>query len=172
MCAFYHFFIYPLTFFPQKVDKHRNDIFNYMIFLRVTPFLPNWFINIASPGNFLYFIFFLPFSFSFHTTDTSFHFKSSKWDSGPFSSELSSVRLPSFVLFFFLFPHFSNQFSSLPISGVGIPSIFYVRAGSVLQELTTTKDIIPWTTMLSLILFGFLTLIPVVFKNQFSKKLS
>ncbi|XP_067002522.1 transmembrane protein 41B [Anabrus simplex] len=43
-------------YFPQKaaqwgaiVDRHRNNILNYIIFLRVTPFLPNWFINIASP---------------------------------------------------------------------------------------------------------------------------
>lgn len=43
-------------YFPEKsekyskmVEKHKDDIFNYMIFLRVTPFLPNWFINIAAP---------------------------------------------------------------------------------------------------------------------------
>lgn len=43
-------------YFPEKaekyslmVEKHRDDIFNYMLFLRVTPFLPNWFINIAAP---------------------------------------------------------------------------------------------------------------------------
>lgn len=31
------------------MEKHKDDIFNYMVFLRVTPFLPNWFINIAAP---------------------------------------------------------------------------------------------------------------------------
>ncbi|XP_046394699.1 transmembrane protein 41B-like isoform X2 [Ischnura elegans] len=43
-------------YFPEKiqqwadtVDKHRGNILNYMIFLRVTPFLPNWFINISAP---------------------------------------------------------------------------------------------------------------------------
>lgn len=43
-------------YFPEKADqysklvqKHRDNIFNYVIFLRVTPFLPNWFINIAAP---------------------------------------------------------------------------------------------------------------------------
>ncbi|XP_014260505.1 transmembrane protein 41B isoform X2 [Cimex lectularius] len=43
-------------YFPEKADKysamvekHKDHIFNYMIFLRVTPFLPNWFINIAAP---------------------------------------------------------------------------------------------------------------------------
>ncbi|CAG9091076.1 unnamed protein product [Plutella xylostella] len=43
-------------FFPEKaatwakaVDKHRNNLLNYIIFLRVTPLLPNWFINMSAP---------------------------------------------------------------------------------------------------------------------------
>jgi len=32
-----------------QVDRRRGDLFNYIIFLRVTPILPNIFINIASP---------------------------------------------------------------------------------------------------------------------------
>lgn len=46
----------PFQHFPQRVQdwqaevaKHRDSLINYIIFLRVTPFLPNWFINIASP---------------------------------------------------------------------------------------------------------------------------
>lgn len=31
------------------VARHRHHLLNYVIFLRITPFLPNWFINIASP---------------------------------------------------------------------------------------------------------------------------
>ncbi|KAL4224723.1 Transmembrane protein 41B [Mactra antiquata] len=31
------------------VDNHREHLLNYILFLRITPFLPNWFINIASP---------------------------------------------------------------------------------------------------------------------------
>ncbi|TYZ60621.1 hypothetical protein PybrP1_004878 [[Pythium] brassicae (nom. inval.)] len=31
------------------VDAHRDDLALYMIFLRVFPFTPNWFINVASP---------------------------------------------------------------------------------------------------------------------------
>ncbi|WAR02383.1 TM41B-like protein, partial [Mya arenaria] len=31
------------------VNHHREHLLNYIIFLRITPFLPNWFINIASP---------------------------------------------------------------------------------------------------------------------------
>lgn len=32
-----------------QVDKNRDDLMSYMLFLRITPFLPNWFINITSP---------------------------------------------------------------------------------------------------------------------------
>lgn len=33
----------------QQVDKHRGHLINYIVFLRITPFLPNWFINITAP---------------------------------------------------------------------------------------------------------------------------
>ena len=32
-----------------QVKKHEQHLLNYMIFLRITPFLPNWFINITAP---------------------------------------------------------------------------------------------------------------------------
>lgn len=45
-----------LKYFPEKaskwkvqVDKHKNNLFNYMVFLRITPILPNWFINLTAP---------------------------------------------------------------------------------------------------------------------------
>ncbi|XP_041471530.1 transmembrane protein 41B-like [Lytechinus variegatus] len=43
-------------YIPERVEKwsatvarHREHLLNYIIFLRITPFLPNWFINITSP---------------------------------------------------------------------------------------------------------------------------
>lgn len=33
----------------RHVDNHRANLLNYILFLRITPFLPNWFINITSP---------------------------------------------------------------------------------------------------------------------------
>jgi len=33
----------------RKVYRQKNNIFSYIVFLRITPFLPNWFINIVSP---------------------------------------------------------------------------------------------------------------------------
>ncbi|KAK4349595.1 hypothetical protein RND71_032350 [Anisodus tanguticus] len=38
-----------LTFFKAQVAKRRERLLNYMLFLRVTPTLPNTFINVASP---------------------------------------------------------------------------------------------------------------------------
>ncbi|CAH1786695.1 unnamed protein product [Owenia fusiformis] len=33
----------------KHVERNREHLLNYIIFLRITPFLPNWFINITSP---------------------------------------------------------------------------------------------------------------------------
>ncbi|XP_057976865.1 uncharacterized membrane protein At4g09580 [Malania oleifera] len=38
-----------LSFFQAQVAKRRTRLLNYMLFLRVTPTLPNTFINVASP---------------------------------------------------------------------------------------------------------------------------
>lgn len=38
-----------LRFFQKQVTKRREKLLNYMLFLRVTPTLPNTFINLASP---------------------------------------------------------------------------------------------------------------------------
>ncbi|EPS65624.1 hypothetical protein M569_09150 [Genlisea aurea] len=38
-----------LIFFQAQVAKRREKLLNYMLFLRVTPALPNTFINVASP---------------------------------------------------------------------------------------------------------------------------
>ncbi|KAK3029892.1 hypothetical protein RJ639_038515 [Escallonia herrerae] len=49
-----------LFFFQAQVARRREGLLNYMLFLRVTPTLPNTFINVASPiVNVPYHIFFL-----------------------------------------------------------------------------------------------------------------
>ncbi|KAH9617663.1 hypothetical protein KSS87_013635 [Heliosperma pusillum] len=56
------FLLFPdkVTFFQEQVAKRRQNLLNYMLFLRVTPTLPNTFINLASPiVNVPYHIFFL-----------------------------------------------------------------------------------------------------------------
>ncbi len=38
-----------LNKWQAQVNNKKNDMLYYMIFLRVTPIVPNWFINLASP---------------------------------------------------------------------------------------------------------------------------
>ncbi len=35
--------------FAGLVDRHRHNLFYYMMFLRITPICPNWVVNISSP---------------------------------------------------------------------------------------------------------------------------
>ncbi|XP_050378908.1 uncharacterized membrane protein At4g09580 [Argentina anserina] len=44
-------FLWPdkLLFFQSQVAKRKQGLLNYMLFLRLTPTLPNTFINVASP---------------------------------------------------------------------------------------------------------------------------
>lgn len=44
-----HYFPEKARVWAQQVDKHREDLLSYMLFLRMTPFLPNWFINLVAP---------------------------------------------------------------------------------------------------------------------------
>lgn len=39
----------PLEQFTMKIQDNTDSLFYYLLFLRVTPLLPNWFVNIASP---------------------------------------------------------------------------------------------------------------------------
>ncbi|XP_031473614.1 uncharacterized membrane protein At4g09580 [Nymphaea colorata] len=45
------FWLWPekLRFFQAEIAKRRDKLLNYMLFLRITPTLPNTFINVASP---------------------------------------------------------------------------------------------------------------------------
>jgi uncharacterized membrane protein YdjX (TVP38/TMEM64 family) len=38
-----------MVWFSGQVTKRRRNLFNFLLFLRITPFLPNFFINLASP---------------------------------------------------------------------------------------------------------------------------
>eukprot|EP00759_Apiculatamorpha_spiralis_P045185 PhF_6_TR4207/c0_g1_i1/m.5670 len=35
--------------FQQKLEENKDDLLNFFVFLRVSPLLPNWLINLASP---------------------------------------------------------------------------------------------------------------------------
>ncbi|XP_064399879.1 transmembrane protein 41 homolog [Halichondria panicea] len=38
-----------ITTWRTQVSDHQHDMLWYILFLRITPFLPNWFINLAAP---------------------------------------------------------------------------------------------------------------------------
>jgi len=38
-----------IKYLRDEVHKQRNGLLSYILFLRITPLLPNWFINITSP---------------------------------------------------------------------------------------------------------------------------
>jgi uncharacterized membrane protein YdjX (TVP38/TMEM64 family) len=42
---------FPTLFgkFNSMVKKNQHNLFWYMLFLRLTPLIPNWFVNLASP---------------------------------------------------------------------------------------------------------------------------
>lgn len=97
-----------------EVAKHTHNLTFYIIFLRITPFLPNWFINVASP--------------------------------------LLNVAL---------IPFFFGTFV-----GVAAPSFIAIEAGKTLNKLTSSKDVLSWNSILLLVVFASLSLLPVLFKNR------
>lgn len=44
-----HYFPRRAAEWADQVDKHRDNLLSYILFLRMTPFLPNWFINLVAP---------------------------------------------------------------------------------------------------------------------------
>merc|ERR1711997_111299 len=101
-----------------KVESHRSNLLSYILFLRITPFLPNWFINIVSPV-------------------------------------IGVPLLPFWVGTFF---------------GVAPPSFIFIQAGTTLQQLSSTMDPITVETVLLLIVFALLSLLPIVLKNKLKTK--
>jgi len=115
------------AYFPNKaldwavtVNKHKDNILNYMIFLRITPFLPNWFINIAAPV----------------------------------------VDVP-------LVPFWIGTFI-----GVAPPSFIAIQAGTTLHSLSSSTGTITWVSVIILACFAVLSIIPVIFRERFRKKIS
>lgn len=43
------YFPEKVTQFSVQVAKNRSDLLSYILFLRITPIIPNWVINIVSP---------------------------------------------------------------------------------------------------------------------------
>jgi len=43
------YFREKITNWQEKASKHKGNMLFYIIFLRITPFVPNWFMNLSSP---------------------------------------------------------------------------------------------------------------------------
>jgi len=97
-----------------KVEEHRDHMLGYIVFLRITPFLPNWFINIVSP-----------------------------------------------VIGVSLWPFWLGTFF-----GVGPPSFVAIQAGITLQQMTSTMDALTFKSVLLLVVFAVLSILPAVFKHR------
>lgn len=56
---------FPALFskFHNMVNAHRHNLFWYMLFLRLTPLIPNWFVNLGSPLVGMPYIYFLTATF-------------------------------------------------------------------------------------------------------------
>ncbi|EGD72347.1 temporarily Assigned name family member [Salpingoeca rosetta] len=101
-----------------RVEHHKDNLLFFVIFLRATPFLPNWFINVASP--------------------------------------VIGVNMWSFWLGTFI--------------GVAPPCLLYVEAGGVLEELTSTGEVVSLSSILRISALGCLALLPVLFKDRLKRK--
>jgi uncharacterized membrane protein YdjX (TVP38/TMEM64 family) len=100
----------------QLVAKNRDNLFNFILFLRITPLVPNFFVNIASP----------------------------------------LVNVPLHVFFIGTF------------FGVAPPSMLFIKAGRTLQQLTTASA--PLSTLVGLTVMGFVSLLPVLYKERIRQK--
>ncbi|CAN5956273.1 unnamed protein product [Sphagnum jensenii] len=45
----YYYFPERCVWLAQEVHHHRHNLLNYILFLRITPIFPNWFINVSAP---------------------------------------------------------------------------------------------------------------------------
>lgn len=134
-----HFFPKRANDWAAQVERHKDELLSYMLFLRMTPFLPNWFINLVAP--------------------------------------VIGVPLFPFAVGTFFGMHFffvrSKIFEILSFgacAGVAPPSFLAIQAGKTLNTMTSSTDAVSWTSMLLLLLFACVTLVPVIFKKQFKRK--
>lgn len=102
----------------KRVEEHRSDLLGYIIFLRITPLLPNWFINVSSP--------------------------------------LVGIPALPFILGTFI--------------GVAPPSFIMIQAGKTLLTLSSTSDVVPWSSMVYLFLLAILALVPAIWKRTLKEK--
>ncbi|GAY39659.1 hypothetical protein CUMW_046120 [Citrus unshiu] len=133
-----------LRFFQAEIAKRREKLLNYMLFLRITPSLPNLFINLASP------IVDIPFHIFFLATLI-----------GLIPASYITVRprrraIKESVTLGFIFREPPSCISSYN----------WLKAGLALGDLQSVKDLYDFKTLLVLFLIGSVIILPTLLKRK------
>lgn len=151
-----HYFPARAQQWSEQVEKHRNDLLSYILFLRMTPLLPNWFINLVAPviGVPLY-----PFALGTFLGKNFWNFL------------LLSKKCIKFKRVCHQKSMFNSIFFLFSFAGVAPPSFLAIQAGQTLNTMASSSDAFSLRSTLLLGVFALLSLAPVVFKKQFKQKL-
>ncbi|KAH9692107.1 putative membrane protein [Citrus sinensis] len=168
-----------LRFFQAEIAKRREKLLNYMLFLRITPSLPNLFINLASPiVDIPFHIFFLatligliPASYITVRTLTS----------DPLTSiwHIFNDVAPTWYLMVYIScttapqDSFSESLQAVSVATT-VPgyvkdsqrSTLVVLAGLALGDLQSVKDLYDFKTLLVLFLIGSVIILPTLLKRK------
>ncbi|RVW19249.1 putative membrane protein [Vitis vinifera] len=138
-------FLWPdkLSFFQAQVAKRRERLLNYMLFLRVTPTLPNTFINVASP-----------------MVDVPYHIFFLATFIGLIPAAYVTVRV-------------GVNYSCLEEKGldrvpknVGFLFLGFIQAGIALGELRSVGDLYDFQSIATLFLIGVVSVTPTLMSKN------
>ncbi|RYQ92927.1 hypothetical protein Ahy_B09g099167 isoform B [Arachis hypogaea] len=132
-----------LRFFQAEIAKRRDRLLNYMLFLRITPTLPNLFINLASP-----------------IVDVPFHIFFLATLIGLIPASYITVRV-SFCAHVAVILRYVLPF---PVSAQ--LDIVVILAGLALGDLKSLKDLYDFKTFSVLFLIGFVAICPTLLKRK------
>lgn len=142
-----------------QISKRRDKLLNYMLFLRITPTLPNLFINLASP-----------------IVDVPFHVFFLATLIGLVPAAYITVRVSSFAC---LLHHLSiYDMHSAFLCFISFRhlhkvrrrvlkfSFFLLQAGLAIGDLKSVKDLYDFKTLSVLFLIGFISILPTILKRK------
>lgn len=150
-----------LALFAEQIEKHRHNLFWYLMFLRLTPLVPNWFINLASP--------ILNISFWVFCLATCFGNLNLLLESRQL--ELLIIRINSSCLIFI---------EMTLLIGIMPAVAIFVQTGLTLQNVSSSSDLAHTaSTIIFLLLLGCISLLPTyppvqnfLYEKVFQSKLS
>ncbi|NWH74496.1 TM41A protein, partial [Piaya cayana] len=142
-----------LRWFPErverlqrKVEENRSCLFFFLLFLRLFPMTPNWFLNISAP------ILNIPLSQFFFSVLIG----EARGDRG------DSVTFTRGML--------TSWGFALTLSGLTPYNFICVQTGAILSELSSLDAIFSWDMVLKLLALAVAALIPGVLIKKYTKK--